>query len=93
MRFNILLASGLTQSEFAAKSGITQPALSMYVSGDRTPSIDVLLKISKAFKISIEDILAINAAPSLSEAAIAFLTAQLKNFSAKQINGLANFIG
>ena len=69
MSFHILPASGLTQQRFADRVGITQPALCSYVDG-RTPSTQVLLKISVAFKISIDDIFAINSATDLREAAI-----------------------
>jgi transcriptional regulator with XRE-family HTH domain len=91
--FWILPASGLNQAEFAAKIEATQAALSMYMNGKRTPSTKILQKISAAFNISVEDILSINAASSLDDAALLFLTAKLKSFSVQQINGLAAFFG
>jgi transcriptional regulator with XRE-family HTH domain len=89
--FWILPASGLNQAEFAAKIEATQAALSMYLNRKRTPSTKILQKISAAFNISVEDILSINAASSLDDAALLFLTAKLKSFSVQQINGLAAF--
>lgn len=39
---------GLSMEELAVKAGITRPAISMYESGDRNPSVHVLYSISKA---------------------------------------------
>jgi transcriptional regulator with XRE-family HTH domain len=90
--FWILPASGLNQAEFSRKVGVTQAVLSMYLNGKRTTSTNVLQKISKAFKISVEDILSINTAPSLEDAALLLLAARLKSFSTQQIKGLTAFL-
>ena len=91
MAFHILQASGLTQQEFADRVGVTQPALSYYLKG-RTPSTEVLLKISAAFKILVQDILAINEASSIRDAAVLFLVARAKNLMTEQIRALGQLM-
>lgn len=44
----------ITQVSFASQIGVTQAALSAYEKGDRIPSIDVLVNISKKYNISID---------------------------------------
>lgn len=46
----------MTQSELASKSGISLRALSNYENGLRTPSLEILIKISKALDVKIEDL-------------------------------------
>lgn len=44
----LLKARGMTQKELAAKSGVTEAAMSHYVKGDRTPRSAVLSRIATA---------------------------------------------
>ena len=45
---------GMTQQEVAKKLNITQATYSGYESGKYEPSIDILISISKLFKVSID---------------------------------------
>lgn len=42
------LAAGLTQSELAARSGVAQPNIAAYESGQRTPSAAMLARLRRA---------------------------------------------
>ena len=44
---------GLTQSEAADLIGVSQPAYQRYEAGVRTPSIQVVKEIAKAFNVSV----------------------------------------
>ncbi len=44
----LLKARGMTQKELAAKSGVTEAAMSHYIKGDRTPRSVVLSRIATA---------------------------------------------
>lgn len=44
----------VTQSELANELNTTQAALSAYEKGDRTPSLEVLITISKKYSVSID---------------------------------------
>lgn len=50
-------AKGWTQSQLAEKLGITDKAVSKWETGITVPDLEVLLKISKLYNISINDIL------------------------------------
>lgn len=45
---------GLSQKELAKLSNITEASLSKYLSGERTPRIDILLNIARALDVSID---------------------------------------
>lgn len=53
----LMKASGLSQKELAAKALITEASLSKYLSGTRTPRIDVIVKLAKALNTSVNDLL------------------------------------
>lgn len=53
-------ARGMTQAELARAIGVSQQAVFAYELGDRRISIVVLLKLSKVFRISVEDLVGIN---------------------------------
>ena len=46
--------SGLSQAAFGASIGTSQAALSAYEKGIRTPSLDILIDISKKYHVSID---------------------------------------
>lgn len=50
-------AMGISQKELAADAGITQPAMSMIESGDRTPSVEVLIKIAIRLDCLIDELI------------------------------------
>ncbi len=54
----LLREKGLTQTEFAKKAGISQPALSAIMSGKYEPKISTIEKIAKGFDISFEELAA-----------------------------------
>ncbi|MBQ6815746.1 MAG: helix-turn-helix transcriptional regulator [Clostridia bacterium] len=49
----------LTQKELAALVGIKNSVISFYEVGDRTPSLEALIKLSKALRISTDVLLGI----------------------------------
>lgn len=57
----------LTQAEVAQHLNISRGAYSLYESGQRIPSIDIIENISDYFNISINDLLGFNNITSLSE--------------------------
>ena len=48
---------GITQKELSEKTGITEPAISHYVKGDRVPRGANLVKIAKALGTTADDLL------------------------------------
>ncbi|MGB4985002.1 MAG: helix-turn-helix transcriptional regulator [Erysipelotrichaceae bacterium] len=48
---------GLTQKELSKRANVTESAISYYLSGDRTPRSDVLVRIAKALGTSIDFLL------------------------------------
>lgn len=61
---------GLTQKELSLKANITEASMSKYLSGDRTPRIDVIVNIANALGVSVDSLLGGTATQinSLSEA-------------------------
>ena len=47
----------MTQTEFAERLGVTKSSISSYENGSRLPSYDVLLKMSRIFKVSTDVLL------------------------------------
>lgn len=52
----LMKAQNLTQKELALKANITEASMSKYISGDRTPRLDVVVKIAKALDVSVDDL-------------------------------------
>ena len=48
---------GLSEQELAERLGVTQPTISRYESGDRTPSIEFLRVLAQELKVSMSEIL------------------------------------
>lgn len=61
---NIRKNNKLTQQQFAKKLGISRNALINYEKGTRKPSVELLLKISEIFNVSMNELT--GSAPSLS---------------------------
>ena len=55
--------NGLNQKQLAEKASITEASLSKYLSGDRTPRIDVVVKLAKALNTSVNYLLDNESAP------------------------------
>ena len=68
---------GYTQAKMAEAIGCLQTTYKRYESGDRTPSYDVLLKISDEFNVSVDYLLGKNVidAQHLSEYETELITA------------------
>lgn len=47
----------ITQNDFASRLGVTKSAISSYENGSRSPSYDILIKISRIFKVSTDYLL------------------------------------
>ena len=46
----------MTQTELAEKVGVTQGAISMIENGDRSPSLDVLIRLASALNCTLDDL-------------------------------------
>lgn len=55
--FELLKKEGITQRELANKIQINESALSRYISGERTPRIDIVTKLVCYFNVSVEELL------------------------------------
>lgn len=53
----LMIAAGLSQKELAEKASITEASMSKYLSGGRTPRIDVVVKLANALGVSVNDLL------------------------------------
>ena len=53
----LMLKIGVTQKQLAEKIGVTESAMSYYVSGTRTPRSDVLLRVANALGTSTDYLL------------------------------------
>ena len=53
----IMVEKGLGQKELSKKANITEAAMSKYLSGDRTPRIDVIVNIANALEVSVDNLL------------------------------------
>lgn len=49
----------LTQQQLASRLGVAKSVVSYYESGDRFPSYDVLIKISRTFHVTTDQLLGI----------------------------------
>lgn len=54
---NLRTDKHMTQAEFAERLGVTKSAVSSYENGSRLPSYDVLIKMSRIFKVSLDNLL------------------------------------
>ncbi|MEG0034551.1 MAG: helix-turn-helix transcriptional regulator [Bacilli bacterium] len=53
----LMSEKGLNQKELASKSGITEASMSKYLSGDRTPRIDILVNVANALGVTTDDLI------------------------------------
>jgi transcriptional regulator with XRE-family HTH domain len=51
------LELNLTQAQLAEMAGVTQGAISMIERGERTPSLDVIMKIAVALGCTIDELI------------------------------------
>ena len=48
---------GISQRDLAKAIHINESAMSRYISGERTPRIDILTKLARFFDVSIEELI------------------------------------
>ncbi len=61
IRINTLLADkGMKQKDLAKKLGVTDNTISYYASGERTPNLEQVIKISEIFNVSADYILGLS---------------------------------
>lgn len=53
---NIMRWNGITQSQLSEKSGISQPRISQYATGQATPSIYTVNRLAKALGCSVDEL-------------------------------------
>lgn len=53
----IMNEKGLSQKELSQMANITEASMSKYLSGDRTPRIDVIVNIANALEVSVDALL------------------------------------
>lgn len=53
----IMEEKDLTQKELSQMANITEASMSKYLSGDRTPRIDVIVNIANALEVSVDSLL------------------------------------
>ncbi|MCR4898575.1 MAG: helix-turn-helix domain-containing protein [Acholeplasmatales bacterium] len=61
-----------TQKELAEKTGITEASMSKYLSGERTPRIDVIVNLANALDITTDELLG----NDINEKAMSFFQAK-----------------
>lgn len=54
---DLLQQSGLTQKELALKIGVTEPAISRYIKGEREPKLDVISNMATALHTTTDYLL------------------------------------
>jgi len=53
----LMTLKNMTQKDLSDKSGITTASISRYLSGDRTPRIDIIINFAKALDVDVEYLL------------------------------------
>ena len=101
---SLMEENNMKQNVVAEKIGVSEVTISRYISGKRTPRLDIIIKIANLFKVSTDYLLGItsNPSPSLSSgnlntdiSEIAHKLYSLKNdehLSQKQIELIKNMI-
>lgn len=79
---------GLSQKEVAAQLGISPSIVSVYETGERTPSTEVLLSISYLYKCSTDYLLG----KEISQPTLSIDTTNLTNEQIQAIINLINII-
>ena len=51
-----LKKTGMTQTDLAAKLGVTDSSVSRYLSGDQTPNVTILVRMQRELGISLDDL-------------------------------------
>ena len=90
----LLKESGKTQKELAIMVGVTETAMSRYISGDREPKPETLANIATALKTTSDDLLGIEKKEDEFDAAkiTRILSRNAKNLSNQEKKDLINAI-
>lgn len=75
-------AKRMTQQEFADRLHIAKSTVSAYENGSRVPSYDILLKIARVFKVSVDHLLGYSSK----------LTIDVTGLTQKQINVIQDIV-
>lgn len=54
---SLMEKKGFNQKTLSEKSGITEPSVSRYLKGERTPRIDIVVNFAKALGVDVEYLL------------------------------------
>lgn len=76
------LRENMTQAQLAQKLGLTKSVISAYETGLRLPSYDVLIHISKTFKVSTDYLLGVESQQGID----------LSGISEEEVTALKNLI-
>ncbi len=76
------LRENMTQAQLAQKLGLTKSVISAYETGLRLPSYDVLIHISKIFKVSTDYLLGVESRQGID----------LSGISEEEVTALKNLI-
>lgn len=82
-------AKGLTQLQVADRIGISKAMISAYETASKAPSIDVLIRLSRLFGVSVDYLVCVDAPPyidasGLSDDETALVTALIEKLRAKK---------
>jgi transcriptional regulator with XRE-family HTH domain len=84
-RLNLLLAKNhISKTHFSAALGLSSPALSHYISGNRRPSYDIIAKMAGLLNVSTDYLLALTNDPTPSPDQAEMLLSQY-NFDVKTV--------
>lgn len=50
----LMQQNGISQKELSELTGITEASVSRYLSGERTPRIDIIINFAKALKVDVD---------------------------------------
>lgn len=79
---NLRLQQKLTQAQLSQKLGVTKSVISAYETGIRMPSYDILISISRIFKVTTDFLLGVEQKHSLD----------LSGLSENEITAITNLI-
>lgn len=89
---DLISAKGYNHREFAIKVGITEVSLSRYISGTRTPRVDVLVRMADALGVTVDYLCAQDESDITYQQVCAYLDANAKKLSVEQKRHIVNLI-
>lgn len=83
------IAKGLTQHQVADRIGVSKAMISAYETSSKAPSIDVLIRLSRLFGVSVDYLACVDSPPfidasGLSDDETALITALVEKLRAKK---------